>query len=217
MPINVNYRYTPAELEYIFTNSHSVAVIVELPERQRALASAGGAPRGVRERTLAVKPDLLLRDDVGASESGNDGAFTVDEQGNLHMPSSSTMLLVDEDLADIAPGSDRIGYFARVGNVPLGYYKDEDKSARTFRTRVDGTRMSILGDMGRVEADGTIVFLGRGSQCIDTGGEKVFAEEVEAVLRAHPSIADALVVPVPDSAGGRRSPLSSPPTRTRRH
>ncbi|MFF5035957.1 AMP-binding protein [Nocardia salmonicida] len=158
----------------------------------------------VRERMLAVKPDLLLRDNFGASESGNDGAFTVDEQGNLRMPSSSTMLLVDEDLADIAPGSDQIGYIARVGNVPLGYYKDEDKSARTFRTRVDGTRMSILGDMGRVEADGTIVFLGRGSQCINTGGEKVFAEEVEAVLHAHPSIADALVVPVPDERMGQK-------------
>ncbi|MFC9470735.1 AMP-binding protein [Nocardia sp. NPDC055002] len=168
--------------------------------------TSGGAiwSVGVRERMLAVKPDLLLRDNFGASESGNDGAFTVDEQGNLRMPSSSTMLLVDEELADIAPGSDQIGYIARVGNVPLGYYKDEDKSARTFRTRVDGTRMSILGDMGRVEADGTIVFLGRGSQCINTGGEKVFAEEVEAVLHAHPSIADALVVPVPDERMGQK-------------
>ncbi|MBC7303415.1 MAG: AMP-binding protein [Nocardia sp.] len=168
--------------------------------------TSGGAiwSVGVRERMLAIKPDLLLRDNFGASESGNDGAFTVDEQGNLRMPSSSTMLLVDEDLADIAPGSDQIGYIARVGNVPLGYYKDEDKSARTFRTRVDGTRMSILGDMGRVEADGTIVFLGRGSQCINTGGEKVFAEEVEAVLHGHPSIADALVVPVPDERMGQK-------------
>ncbi|MEU2257067.1 AMP-binding protein [Nocardia xishanensis] len=168
--------------------------------------TSGGAiwSVGVRERMLAVKPDLLLRDNFGASESGNDGAFTVDEQGNLRMPPSPSMLLVDEDLADIAPGSDEIGYIARVGNVPLGYYKDEEKSARTFRTRADGTRMSVLGDMGRVEADGTIVFLGRGSQCINTGGEKVFAEEVEAALHAHPSIADALVVPVPDERMGQK-------------
>ncbi|TQM33237.1 AMP-binding protein [Nocardia bhagyanarayanae] len=168
--------------------------------------TSGGAiwSVGVRERMLAVKPDLLLRDNFGASESGNDGAFTVDEHGNLRMPPSPTMLLVDEDLDDIPPGSERIGYIARVGNIPLGYYKDDEKSARTFRTRADGTRMSILGDMGRVEADGTIVFLGRGSQCINTGGEKVFAEEVEAALHDHPSIADALVVPVPDERMGQK-------------
>ncbi|WP_430335531.1 acyl-CoA synthetase [Rhodococcus sp. ACT016] len=168
--------------------------------------TSGGAiwSVGVRERMLAVKPELLLRDNFGASESGNDGAFTVDEDGNLRMPPSPNMVLVDESLEEIAPGTDQIGYIARIGNVPLGYYKDEDKTARTFPTRADGTRISILGDMGRVEADGTIVFLGRGSQCINTGGEKVFAEEVEAALHGHPSIADALVVPKPDERMGQQ-------------
>lgn len=168
--------------------------------------TSGGAiwSVSVRDRMLAVKPDLLLRDNFGASESGNDGAFTIDADGNLRMPPSPNMVLVDERLEAITPGSDDIGYIARIGNVPLGYYGDEEKTARTFPTRADGVRLSILGDMGRVEADGTIVFLGRGSQCINTGGEKVFAEEVEAALHAHPSIADALVVPKPDERMGQQ-------------
>ncbi|MFD4470396.1 acyl-CoA synthetase [Rhodococcus sp. NPDC058505] len=168
--------------------------------------TSGGAiwSTAVRDRMLAVKPDLLLRDNFGASESGNDGAFTIDEAGTLRMPPSPSKVLVDERLNEIEPGSDEIGYIARIGNVPLGYYKDEEKTARTFPTRSDGTRLSVLGDMGRVEADGTIVFLGRGSQCINTGGEKVFAEEVEAALHAHPSISDALVVPVPDPRMGQQ-------------
>ncbi|QBJ95609.1 acyl-CoA synthetase [Rhodococcus sp. ABRD24] len=168
--------------------------------------TSGGAlwSLSVRERMLAVKPELLLRDNFGASESGNDGAFTIDESGNLRMPPSPNMILVDERLDEIPPGTGQVGYIARIGNVPLGYYKDEEKTARTFPTRADGTRISVLGDMGTVEPDGTIVFLGRGSQCINTGGEKVFAEEVEAALHAHPSISDALVVPVPDERMGQQ-------------
>ncbi|RDI33927.1 acyl-CoA synthetase (AMP-forming)/AMP-acid ligase II [Rhodococcus sp. AG1013] len=171
-----------------------------------ASITSGGAvwSVSVRERMLAIKPDLLLRDNFGASESGNDGSFTIDENGTLRMAPSPNMILVDEGLNQIPAGSDQVGYIARIGNVPLGYYKDEEKTARTFPTRADGTRISVLGDMGTIEADGTIVFLGRGSQCINTGGEKVFAEEVEAALHAHPSVADALVVPVPDERMGQR-------------
>ncbi|WLP89423.1 AMP-binding protein [Gordonia sp. NB41Y] len=157
-----------------------------------------------RERFLALKPDLMLRDNFGASESGNDGEIMMDDNGNLTVPPTDRMMVVDERLTPIEPGSGDVGYIARIGNVPLGYYKDEEKSARTFPTLPDGRRISILGDMGTVEADGTIVFLGRGSQCINTGGEKVYAEEVEAVLHAHPAIADALVVPVPDDRYGQR-------------
>ncbi|NLU82477.1 AMP-binding protein [Rhodococcus sp. HNM0569] len=168
--------------------------------------TSGGAvwSVGVRDRMLAVKPDLVLRDNFGASESGNDGSFTVDAAGNLRMPPAPGLVLVDESLTEIPPGSDRIGYIARVDGVPLGYYNDPEKSARTFPTRADGVRLSVLGDMGTVDADGAIVFLGRGSQCINTGGEKVFVEEVEAALHAHPAIADALVVGVADERMGQR-------------
>ncbi|MFT4125943.1 MAG: AMP-binding protein [Gordonia sp. (in: high G+C Gram-positive bacteria)] len=157
-----------------------------------------------RARFLSIKPDLLLRDNFGASESGNDGEIMMDENGNLKVPPTDKMMVVDERLNRIAPGSGDVGYIARIGNVPLGYYKDEEKSARTFPTLPDGRRISILGDMGMVEADGSIVFLGRGSQCINSGGEKVYAEEVEAVLHAHPAVGDALVVPVPDERYGQR-------------
>ncbi|WP_345496574.1 AMP-binding protein [Nocardia callitridis] len=168
--------------------------------------TSGGAiwSVGVRDRMLAVKPELLLRDNFGASETGNDGAFSVDETGCLRMPKSDTMIVVDEKLNELAPGTEQEGYIARIGNIPLGYYKDDEKTAKTFPTRSDGTRLAVLGDMGRVESDGTIVFLGRGAQCINTGGEKVFAEEVEAALHAHPSVADALVVAVPDERMGQQ-------------
>ncbi|MFZ2240230.1 MAG: acyl-CoA synthetase [Gordonia amarae] len=168
--------------------------------------TSGGAiwSQHVRDRMLAVKPGLLLRDNFGASESGNDGEIMMDDAGNLKVPPTDRMMVVDESLNPIEPGSGELGYIARIGNVPLGYYKDPEKSAKTFPTLPDGRRVSILGDMGTVEADGTIVFLGRGSQCINTGGEKVFAEEVEAVLHAHPAVADALVVPVPDAKYGQR-------------
>ena len=85
---------------------------------------------------------------------------------------------------------------------PLGYYKDEEKTARTFRT-IDGVRYSIPGDWCMVEADGSLTLLGRGNACINTAGEKVFPEEVEEALKTHPSIEDALVVGVPDEKWGQ--------------
>lgn len=168
--------------------------------------TSGGAiwSVGVRERMLAIKPELVLRDNFGASETGNDGAFEVREDGTLAMAPTSKMTVLDERLQEVAPGSESVGMIARIGRVPLGYYRDEEKSARTFPTLPDGTRVAVLGDMGVIESDGTIVFLGRGSQCINTGGEKVYAEEVEACLHAHPAVADALVVPSPDERMGQK-------------
>ncbi len=167
--------------------------------------TSGGAiwSQHVRDRMVAVKPELLLRDNFGASESGNDGEIMLDENGNLKTPPTDKMMVVDERFNQITTPKEP-GMIARIGNVPLGYYKDEEKSARTFPTLPDGRRISVLGDMGYLEEDGSIVFLGRGSQCINTGGEKVYAEEVEATLHAHPAIADALVVPVPDAKYGQR-------------
>ena len=167
--------------------------------------TSGGAiwSKHVRDRILAVKPDILLRDNFGASESGNDGEIMMDDDGNLVVPPTDKMMIVDERFEEITePNSP--GFIARVGNVPLGYYKDPEKSARTFPTLPDGRRISVLGDMGYRRDDGHIVFQGRGSGCINSGGEKVYAEEVEAALHAHPAIADALVVPVPDERYGQR-------------
>jgi fatty-acyl-CoA synthase len=101
----------------------------------------------------------------------------------------------------VAPGSEEVGLVAVTGALPLGYYKDDEKTAATFRT-YDGVRYSIPGDYGTVDADGTIRLLGRGSACINTGGEKVYPEEVELLLREHPDVGDVLVVGVPDERYG---------------
>ena len=103
----------------------------------------------------------------------------------------------------LTPGSDEIGWVGRTGHVPLGYYKDAAKTARTFPV-VGGVRYAAPGDHGRLAPDGAIVVLGRGSVSINTGGEKVYAEEVEQILRRHPAVADAVVVGTPDERFGEQ-------------
>jgi fatty-acyl-CoA synthase len=110
-------------------------------------------------------------------------------------------VVISEDGRLIEPGSDEVGLVGVRGRVPVGYYKDEEKSARTFRI-IDGKRYSIPGDFASVDADGTIHLLGRGSVCINTGGEKVFPEEVEEALKTYAGVRDAVVVGVPDEKWG---------------
>jgi acyl-CoA synthetase (AMP-forming)/AMP-acid ligase II len=109
----------------------------------------------------------------------------------------------DDDWRPVAPGSGQVGRLATSGRVPLGYYKDPERSARTF-VELDGLRWSVTGDMATVDADGGIRLIGRGALCINTGGEKVYPEEVEAALKLHPSVEDAVVVGVPDAQWGQR-------------
>jgi acyl-CoA synthetase (AMP-forming)/AMP-acid ligase II len=115
------------------------------------------------------------------------------------MQDSTTV--VGDDHRPVAPGE--TGWLARRGSVPVGYYKDEAKTAATF-VEVDGQRWAIPGDMAVLELDGTITVLGRGSQSINSGGEKIYPEEVESALKSHPSVFDALVVGVPDERWGER-------------
>jgi acyl-CoA synthetase (AMP-forming)/AMP-acid ligase II len=103
----------------------------------------------------------------------------------------------------VTPGSGAVGRLARTGNVPLGYYKDPKKTAETFVT-YQGRRYAIPGDFAKVEEDDSIVLLGRGSVCINSGGEKVFPEEVESALKAHPEVFDVVVVGVRDERWGER-------------
>jgi acyl-CoA synthetase (AMP-forming)/AMP-acid ligase II len=112
------------------------------------------------------------------------------------------VIVVDDDMNPLTPGDGQVGKVARGGHVPLGYYKDEAKSASTFLVGPDGRRYTVAGDFARWEADGTITLLGRGSVCINSGGEKIFPEEVEGVLKADPSVLDVLVVGVPDERWG---------------
>lgn len=116
---------------------------------------------------------------------------------------NETTRVFDENDEEIEPGSDKIGMIGNGGYTPIGYFKDPEKSARTFRT-IRGVRYSFPGDFAQVAADGTLILLGRGSMCINTGGEKVYPEEVEEVLKAHDSVWDALVVGVPDERFGER-------------
>ena len=112
-------------------------------------------------------------------------------------------VVLDDDMNIVQPGSGVVGRMARGGNVPLRYHKDPEKSAATFVT-VKGRRWSISGDYAVVEADGTMTLLGRGSVCINSGGEKIYPEEVEAALKAHDAVFDVVVVGVPDERWGER-------------
>jgi len=109
----------------------------------------------------------------------------------------------DENLEPVKPGSGVIGKIARSGDIPIGYYNDPVKSAEVFIT-VDGKPFVMPGDFATVEADGSVTLLGRGSICINSGGEKIFPEEVESVVRSHPDVMDAIVVGAPDERFGQR-------------
>ena len=163
----------------------------------------------VKDEFFEVFPDLILTDAIGSSESGNNGMIAVGK-GNTAMKGGPTVtpmpdaVVIDEDFNFVEPGSGVIGKVARKGNIPLGYYKDEVKTAETFITGPDGTRYAVPGDFATVEADGSITLLGRGSVSINSGGEKIYPEEVEAAVKAHPAIYDATVIGVKDEKWGQR-------------
>ncbi|MDV6270179.1 acyl-CoA synthetase [Rhodococcus globerulus] len=169
------------------------------------LIGSGGAlfSPNLKEELKSRIPGLVIKDAFGASESGNDGVVEFGEDGTKRIRSNPNMILVDEEFRRIEPGSDTVGYIARAGHVPLAYFDDPEKSAATFPV-VDGVRMAVLGDMGTMEVDGTIVLLGRGSMCINSGGEKVYPEEVEQALKTHPAVFDALVAGAPDARFGEK-------------
>ena len=148
--------------------------------------------------------DVLLYDGLGSTE-GSMGATISTRAGigtTAKFTSSPSVKVIDEDGREIEPGSDQIGMVAAV-SASLGYFKDPEKSARTFKV-IDGVAHSLPGDWAKVAADGSLILLGRGSNCINTGGEKVFPEEVEEAVKAHPAIYDCLVVGVPDEKFGER-------------
>ncbi|MEY2571358.1 MAG: 3-oxocholest-4-en-26-oate---CoA ligase, partial [Acidimicrobiaceae bacterium] len=126
---------------------------------------------------------------------------TVSDGGLINITMGPGTLVIDEDNRPVKPGE--TGRMARGGNVPIGYYKDPVKTAATF-VQVEGQRYSVPGDFARLELDGTMTLLGRGSQCINSGGEKIYPEEVESALKAHPSVFDVLVVGVDDARWGQK-------------
>ena len=157
-----------------------------------------------KQGLLRHLPHLMIVDAFSSSEAVGMGqsvsAAGVDPHTATFSVGTNTKVF-DEDLREVEPGSGKVGRVAVGGHQPIGYYKDPDKSAATFLT-VDGRRYSVPGDFATVEADGTITLLGRGSVCINTGGEKVFPEEVEEVLKTHDDVRDAVAVGVPDEKFG---------------
>ena len=150
-------------------------------------------------------PGSVVIDGYGSSEAGGQGqSVTVAGAEPSPTPRFSVndqTTVLDDALAPAAVGV--VGKLARRGHIPIGYYKDPEKTAETFPV-VDGVRWSVPGDDARIEDDGTITLLGRGSVSINTGGEKVYPEEVEAALKAHDAVFDAIVVGVPDDRWGER-------------
>ncbi|HEV3280969.1 MAG TPA: acyl-CoA synthetase [Acidimicrobiales bacterium] len=172
----------------------------------------------VKEELKKELPDVLIMDRFGSSESGAHGGVEEGAVGPRFAMGGDTSVL-DDNLRPLTPGDGRVGRLARRGRIPLGYFQDQAKSDATFPVDPDGVRWSVPGDLASVEPDGTITVHGRGSASINTGGEKVFPEEVEAVVKTHPDIFDAIVVGIPDDRFGERvaavvqpRPRHDPPT-----
>jgi acyl-CoA synthetase (AMP-forming)/AMP-acid ligase II len=172
------------------------------------LASGGAIlSGGTKDLIREVLPNVIVIDGFGSTETGVAGSQSnmpgAEKAEGARFKVNDTTIVLDDDLRPVAPGDGVIGRLARHGRIPLGYYKDPEKTAATF-VEVDGVRYVLPGDLASVDPDGTILLHGRGSLSINTGGEKVFPEEVEAVLLAHPRIQDALVVGVADDRWGQR-------------
>jgi acyl-CoA synthetase (AMP-forming)/AMP-acid ligase II len=164
----------------------------------------------VKEQLQELLPDyLVMTDSIGSTESGMNGIRFVTKgdapkEGITSVQPAADSVVLDDDLEPIAAGSGKVGRVARGGNIPVGYYNDPEKTAATFIVDKQGKRWSIPGDYATVEADGRITLLGRGSVSINSGGEKIFPEEVEGALKSHPDVFDVLVVGVPDDRWGER-------------
>jgi 3-oxocholest-4-en-26-oate---CoA ligase len=159
----------------------------------------------VKDACAKALPDVVITEAIGSTETGFAG-ITFVTVGEPHLGGPTVMagpdvIVLGDDSQPVGPG--QVGRLARGGHVPLGYYKDPARTAAMF-AEVDGKRYAVPGDMARVEDDGTVTLLGRGNTCVNTGGEKVFPEEVEGALKSHPDVFDALVIGMPDELLGQR-------------
>ncbi|MFI7671341.1 acyl-CoA synthetase [Nocardia sp. NPDC049526] len=161
----------------------------------------------LKDQFLERLPNRMITDSIGSSETGFGGLSVVakgaNHTGGPRVKIDAATQVLDDQGNPVAPGSGQVGFLARSGHIPVGYYKDEAKTKATFK-EFNGIRYSIPGDYARVEEDGTVTMLGRGSVSINSGGEKIYPEEVEGALKIHPEIFDALVVGVPDERWGQR-------------
>jgi len=173
------------------------------------VVGSGGAilSPSLKKALLELLPSIMLFDGFGASETGAQGA-SVTTAFSSEVPKAFKMdehtLVLDEALTrPLAPHETEVGWLARTGQVPLGYLGDEAKTRRTYPV-IGGVRYAVPGDRAQYTPDGTITVFGRDSVCINTGGEKVFAEEVEQALKRHPAVYDAVVTGTPDERWGEQ-------------
>ncbi len=171
-----------------------------------AISSSGALfSPAVKDAFAAALPNIVITDAIGSTETGFAGIAAVTagapQHGGPTVAPGPEVIVLDEDGRPAPPGE--VGRLARGGHVPLGYYKDPARTAAML-AEVDGKRYAVPGDMARLEADGSVTLLGRGATCVNTGGEKVFPEEVEGALKSCPDVFDALVIGIPDDLLGQR-------------
>src|SRR5690606_7659590 len=173
------------------------------------MLTSGGAilTAALKDEFLRHLPKIRILDALGSSESGAQ-ASQFSEGGRKATTgdfafSPGNLVLKDDLSGLVAPGSDEIGWLAREGHIPLGYYRDAEKTAKTFPV-VAGKRYAVPGDRARIGPDGALQLLGRDSVCINSGGEKIFAEEVEHALKHHPAVYDCVVVGTPSERWGQQ-------------
>ncbi|MEB4209731.1 acyl-CoA synthetase [Mycobacterium sp. 94-17] len=160
----------------------------------------------VRDQLVEHLPNRIFIDNIGSSETGHGGTAILTKgqhnTGGARVSAAKSTVVLDENGDEVTAGSGVVGMIAKSGRIPLGYYKDDAKTAATFKV-INGVRYAMPGDYARVEADGSVTMLGRGSVSINSGGEKIYPEEVEAALKGHADVFDALVVGVPDARFGQ--------------
>ncbi|WP_162941768.1 AMP-binding protein [Desertimonas flava] len=200
----------------IVGDSFARPMVAELDERDaagdpvdlssvRMISSAGITWGAETKAALRRRGQMVLLDMLGASEGGPFATSVTlpgqEPAATAQFTIAERAVLLDDDGSIIPPGDGRIGVLAYRGSGPIGYFNDPAKTASVFR-EIDGERYVIPGDYATVASDGTVTFVGRGSVCINTGGEKVYPEEVEETLKTHPAVVDCNVVGVPDSTFG---------------
>jgi len=171
-----------------------------------ALGSAGALlSQTTRDKFTELVPNLYINDSFGSTETGYNGSAKpgTNAKDGLKFAVNARTTVFGEDDKPIEPGSGKVGLVGQKGHIPLGYYNDPEKTAKTFRV-IDGVRWVFPGDMATVEEDGTMHFLGRGSICINSGGEKIYPEEVENAIKSHPDLQDAVVAGIPDPRWGQK-------------
>jgi acyl-CoA synthetase (AMP-forming)/AMP-acid ligase II len=182
-------------LEELRTGTYDVSSLRHIVSGGAVLSSS------IKQALTELIPGLTVVDIVGSSESGRQGVGTGTSTGAFE-PSPTACVLSDDRTRRLQPGDDEVGWLAQTGRMPRGYLGDKDKTQATFPI-IGGVRHVIAGDRARLGADGRIELLGRESVTINTGGEKVFAEEVELALKHHPAVYDALVVGRPSERWGQ--------------